>query len=328
MEPSSREDESAKRALVTGASGFVGGHLCRLLVNSGYRVTALLRPSSSDDSLRCAGGIEIYRAELADTGLPDAVCEEVDVLFHLASIAHAGEPNEHDLNRIIVEGTESIANAAKKNGVSNFIYFSSSLADEFLSKGSTSDSKYARYKKQAEDLLLSMSDENFQVAILRPVNVYGPGMKGNIAGMIRRIRGGGLPPLPSLTNTFPLVSVQDVCGAALLLAESPGSGGHIYLVSDGQEYTPNDLEAAIYEALGRKKPGWHTPRVVFYAASLGAQIANNLGFWNNDLGLRTYRNLTGQGMGPVPSNEKISAELGFQPRRTFQSELPAILAAL
>ncbi|MCG8415090.1 MAG: hypothetical protein MI746_12795, partial [Pseudomonadales bacterium] len=131
-----------------------------------------------------------------------------------------------------------------------------------------------------------------------------------------------------VSNEIPLVSVEDLCEAAILAAESSGSAGQIYTVTDGQAYTPNDIEAAVYEALGQKKPGWHTPRMVFYAASLGAQIANNLGLWNNDLGLRTYRNLTGQGTGPVPSNEKICAELGFQPQRTFQSELPAILAAM
>jgi len=99
-------------------------------------------------------------------------------------------------------------------------------------------------------------------------------------------------------------------------------------LTDGQSYTPNTLESAIYEALGRKKPTWHSPRMVFFLASLAAQMANYIGLWKNDLGLRTYRNLTGQISTNMAVGSDISEDLGFQPKHSFQSELPGILRAI
>ena len=68
--------------------------------------------------------------------------------------------------------------------------------------------------------------------------------------------------------------------------------------------------------------------MVFFLASLLAQIANNLGLWKNDLGLRTYRNLTDQNRAIDATNGDISIDLGFKPQTSFQSELPVILRNL
>ncbi len=308
-------------ALVTGASGFIGRALCDLLLQQGCRVRAFLRATSTGASLPAE--VETCYGELNSEQDLLGACEGVEVVYHLAGIAHVNVDTA-DYERVNVAASQALLDACLAVGSQRLVFFSSILAAQ-AERETITASAYAKSKRQAEELFLQASSANFQPVILRPVNVYGPGMKGNIAGLIRRIQGGALPPLPRLENQLSLVSVQDLCAAALLAAENPVAGGQIYPVTDGLAYTPNTLESAIYAALERKKPGWHSPRMLFYAASLVAQMLNGIGVWNNDLGLRTYRNLVESNQA---SCEKITTELGYRPTRNFADELPAILSAL
>ena len=322
--------EPNKTVLVTGASGFVGSRLCETLMSAGYQLHILLRPNSMA-VLAASRPFQMFTADLPNPEGLAAACEGVDIVFHTAGIAHVGNVSAAEYQRINVEGTRVLAEAAKQAGVQKFVYFSSILAAEAEEEASSSDyvkSDYAKSKKGAEELLVALATDEFQFSILRPANVYGPNMKGNIAGLIRRIKSGRLPPLPKLENELALISVHDLCQAAILAAQSEQANGKTYVLTDGQSYTPKTLEGAIYEALGRKKPTWHSPRMVFFLASLAAQIANAIGLWKNDLGLRTYRNLTGQISTNIAAGSDISADLGFQPRHSFQNELPVILRTL
>lgn len=312
-------------ALVTGASGFIGSALCAELLNRGFRVRAFLRPKSTEAHL--PRGVEIFRSELSDQAGLDQACVDVDSVFHLAGIAHvsAGSADLH--SKVTVEGTANLLESARRTGVRRFIFFSSILAAALDSPGSPERYKtyYAITKHQAEQLILKDGDGNLETCVLRPANVYGPGMKGNIAGMIRRIRDHRLPPLPNLDNEMFLVSVQDLCEVAILAARNPKAVGQTYVVTDGVSHTPASLEKDIYAALGRNKPAWHSPRLFYYLASLAAHILDKSGVWKNDLGLRTYYNLVES----LPiSSERTPEELGFQPTRRFPEELPSIIAAL
>ena len=225
------------------------------------------------------------------------------------------------MRRVNVQGTDAVCRACQSAGIARLVYFSSSLATN------PESSVYAETKRAAEEIVLTAGKSEtspLHVTVLRPVNVYGVGMKGNIAALLGRIHSGRMPPLPRLQNRLALISVTDLCRAALLVAAGKQASGNIYTVTDGEAYTPSRIEAAVYAALGRKKPNWPTPRVVFYAASLGAQLANKLGLWNNDLGLRTYRNLVADN--PV-SCDKIAADLGFSPAESLETALPRILAS-
>ena len=262
------------------------------------------------------------QGDLVDAEKLASACEGVNTVFHLANIAHVNVADTSELRRINVLGTSQLKAACLAAKVPNLVYFSSVLAAD------PESSAYAGSKLEAEKVLLERdkeSDSHLHVSILRPVNVYGPGMKGNIAGLIKRIRDGRLPPLPKLDNRLALISVDDLCRAAMLVSQGAHESHQIFTICDGQAYTPNIVEQAIYDALERKKPSWRTPRMVFYAASLGAQLAAKLGVWKNDLGLRTYRNLVAD----KPANcEKISTELGFEPLDTLATVMPRILKEL
>ena len=246
----------------------------------------------------------------------------VDVVFHLANIAHVGEPDRALLQGVNVRGTESVCRASVAASVPRLIYFSSVLAKD------PSASPYAESKRDAEAAVLSAGNESagkLHVTVLRPANTYGPHMKGNLAAFIKRISRGRIPPLPRLRNRIALVSVTDLCRIAIAAAEGGQKSGEIYTLTDGEGYTPSRIEAAVYHALGRQKPNWATPLVIFYIAAMVAQLASWFGLGRNNLGLRTFRNLVKD----EPVNvEGFVRELGVKPSHTLESTLPEILRSI
>ena len=309
-------------ALVVGATGFIGQHLVTALQQRGYRVRVYSRRDHAANVLPGVASDDWFSGALEDADTLTKACTGVAAVFHLANIAHVNTPDEEALLRVNVEGTEAVCRACLGAGVSRLVYFSSSLATD------PARSPYAESKRAAEQLVLAAGKDEaaaLHVSVLRPVNVYGAGMRGNFAGLIRRIVKGSIPPLPRLQNRLALISVADLCRAALAAAAGKQPSGKIYTLADGEAYTPNRLEAAVYAATGRKRPAWHSPRVLFYAAAAAAQLADRTGIWKNDLGLRTYHNLVTDQAG---SSDGFANDFDFKPSQSLESELPRILQSL
>ncbi|MEC7187027.1 MAG: NAD-dependent epimerase/dehydratase family protein [Pseudomonadota bacterium] len=310
------------RALIIGATGFVGRHLASELNQNGYCVSVLSRGSYISEFPGVNDESQWLTGELPDTGKVLETCRSFEVVFHLANVAHVAESDRDLLSRVNVEGTKSVCRACSDAGVSRLVYFSSSLA------GNPSTSFYAASKSAAEAAVLAAGRESgseLHVTVLRPVNIYGPGMKGNLAGLVKRIVLGRMPPLPKLENRIALISVKDVCRIAIAAAEGQQASGAVYTLTDGEYYTPKRIEAAIYKALGREQHKWTTPRMIFFLAALVVQIGSYLRIVNSDLGLRTYRNL----LKDQPAGESAFASaLSIAPSLTFESELPEILKSL
>lgn len=347
-------NSAAKTTLVTGASGFIGQHLCRQLQAAGHAVrtfsqgsnarnevksgsvtsvVADLRTSPTDSFVTTVNNavMEHITADICDTDALHLACQGVDTVFHLAAIAHVSGVDAAALQRVNVEGTRAVLDAAISSAVRRIVFFSSSLAGVAVPVQTQSAEQlpqinsgpYAQSKRQAEALLLAAGERgDIEVVILRPVNVYGPGMKGNIRSMIRLIAKSLLPPLPKLTNQISLVGVDDLCRAALLAAEALLANGKTYCVTDGENYRINVIEESIYSAMGREKLRWHSPRVLLFAASLLAELAGRMFPGKLHIGLQTYRNLVTDNLF---SNNALSSELGFRPSTTLYKELPTIM---
>lgn len=308
-----------RRVLITGATGFIGRHLVDFLLANKYRVCVYSQYGFSADFLPGVKRDDWFTGKLEDKQALLRACADAHAVVHLANLSHVGLEGPANQYLSNVKGTQSVCQACLEGGTKSFVYLSSVLAEN------PRRSAYAQSKKLAEDIVIKYGAENggtMRTSILRPVNVYGPGMKGNIAGLIRGIRRRRLPPLPYLSNRVAMVSVHDVCRAILLLLKNTQKSGKVYTLSDREEYTPVRIEASIYNALRRHPPNWRAPRVVFFAASLCADGLNRLRIWRNALGLRTYRNLTTDSTSQCRGLED---DFGFKPTRSFEDDLPSIV---
>jgi len=322
-ESNSANSANKPLAIVTGASGFIGHHLCRGLRDAGFAVKALVRSNCHLEAADLSAD-QIYSVELGDSRLSTAL-SGASVVFHLAGIAHTGVRDGAALQRVNVQGSKIIAQACKTAGVPRLIHFSSILAED------PGQSAYALSKHDSELAVLGQADEQLAVVVLRPVGVYGPGMRGNWYGLIKRIAARRMPPLPRLHNRLALVSVHDLCRAAVLFAQAPipQSGfAPYYVVCDGQEYSPNQLESAIYGALGRNKPAWHTPRMLFFAAAALADMAGKLGILRGGFGLGSYRNLVRDSAAGPEAMTKLQETIAYRPSQTFADVLPDLVVGM
>jgi nucleoside-diphosphate-sugar epimerase len=206
-----------RKVLVTGADGFIGTELCRQLTKAGHPLVKLTRSRAqpaADESNGNGFGTRDFSGDILDRALLDRALTGVQTVFHLAGIAHVDGPSQEHLQAINVEGTANVAEAAVAAGVERLVYFSSSLAVA-AEQNAPQQTAYGRSKFEAEQRLLAIArDSSLKVTILRPVNVYGPGMKGNLAALIRLIGRGMLPPLPKLDTQLSLLGLEDLCSAA------------------------------------------------------------------------------------------------------------------
>jgi nucleoside-diphosphate-sugar epimerase len=194
---------------------------------------------------------------------------------------------------------------------------------EAAARGQGDVTAYGKSKLKAEQLVQeAVQAGQIDGVILRAVNVYGPGMKGNISRMISLIDKGRLPPLPKINNRISLVSVQDLSQVLLLAIGSTMTIAAPITVTDGEEYSIAEIELAIYQALNRSKPRWHIPHMLLYCASLIAGSVSRLTGGRGSISTRTYRNLTSDNLF---SNAEAKTELGFEPSTTLYQSLPVIV---
>ena len=318
-------EKFSQTVLVTGASGFIGSHVCRHLITSGYRVRALVRGSQSL-GLDSHASLEYLSGDLQKPASLIAACDSVDIVVHLAGIAHANNISEKSLFDINTVGTKSLLNAAISQNVKKFVYLSSTLAETLDDRGHPTTA-YGTSKLKAEKLLLEAHNaSSINALVLRPANVYGPGMRGNISTLISLISSGYIPLLPLLNTRISLIGINDVSRAIKLAMESSYSGGKAYTLTDGETYIISDLEFEIYEALDKTRPRWRCPRIVLYLGLfLTGVFVKTLNIFGLDIpsiagvSLRTYKNLITDNLF---DNSEACKNLGFEPSETFYTLLP------
>jgi len=309
--------------LITGSSGFVGRALLTRLATFNQRPPLLRllerRPTEPPTVFQsCAG-------DLGDLQSLRRACEGIDTVIHLAGIAHVGSAASAEARAINLDGSLSLLRMAIDAGVRRFVFLSSTLSSD-------QSIQYGRDKHAVEEALLAAAAAgSIEVVILRAVNIYGVGMRGNIAAMIRFISSGVLPRLPKLTNRLSLVGVDDVVSALLLAAtlDSPADPSVLMAklairvtLTDGCTYEINAIEKSIYDAVERSPSHWRLPVVLLFAASAMAELLEKLRIFRSGIGLRTYRNLTRDNLF---DNHSAKAELGFEPSTTFFAQIDKLV---
>jgi nucleoside-diphosphate-sugar epimerase len=311
--------------LVTGGTGFIGRRLVAALRERNARLRVLVRSVSSVPP--DWDGVEIVAGELADAASLARACAGMDIVIHAAGFAHADAAATPDFAArhwmVNAEGTFRLLDAAVTAGVERFIFLSSVKAvgepgphcvDERWD--APPETPYGHAKRAAEQRVLALGRESGLHAVnLRPVLVYGPGMKANLARLIEAVRRGWCPPLPETGNRRSLVHVDDVAQAVLLAAAHLAARGQTYLVTDGRPYSGRELYLIIRQALGWSAPRWTAPAGMLYGTATLADGA----LWLTGRRDRPAHAALDKLLGwACYDSTRIGRELGYRPDWTFQ----------
>ena len=312
-----------KKALVTGATGFIGSYLAKALKDSGYRVRLLSRRGLKYESSLNTVDYEGVQGDIIDSNTLAAACEGVDIVFHAAGLANDSSSDKNEITLTNLTGTKNLYSAAVLSEVAKFVFFSSVMAAQHT------ESEYANSKWNAENYLLAGGKVNpkTKVIIIRPAIVYGPGMHGNISTFLRLAKNRFFPALPLIKSTFSMISVQDLCRAAIALenAEPTSNPVRIFIITDGEQYTPNRVEESVYSSVSRALPKLRLPISLLFFASVVAEVADNLGIKRNSLGLRFYKRFN---QSQTILEDANSIRYRIKPTTTLEKEMPRIIESL
>ena len=272
------------KALVTGATGFVGRALCARLTASGAEVVPAARNKYGLPNEVVIGNLSAstnWRPGL--TGC--------DAVIHLAARVHVMEDVAQgslalyrDTN---TEATFNLARQAADAGVKRFVFISSiKVNGEFteVNRPFTSEDvpapedPYGVSKHEAEQLLRQIAAETgMEVVIIRPPLVYGPGVKANFAAMMRWLARGVPLPLAAVTeNRRSLVALDNLVDLIASCLHHPAAANQTFLVSDGEDISTAELLKRMGAAMGQPARLFYMPPALL---KLGATLLNKPGIY-------------------------------------------------
>ncbi len=230
---------AAKRVLVTGASGFLGGHLARFLRDRGTTVVAVGRNPARMSALREIG-CDLLSHDISSP-FPVSAAKQIDAVVHCAALS-APFGRARDFERMNTLGTANVLAFAKSCGADRFVHISTpSVYFDFRDQLDLAENTplpkpinhYARTKRQAEALVLEHAPQ--RSIILRPRGIYGPGDTALLPRLLRSARARPLPLMRNGAARIDLTYVGDVVDAIVAaLAASPRATGQIFNISGGQ----------------------------------------------------------------------------------------------
>jgi len=247
--------------LVTGASGFVGGQLLkRLAYRKGNQAMGAVRSASSV--------IETGTVAVGDINQHtdwSAALKNQQVVVHTAARAHimndqAAEPLAA-FREVNVEGTLNFARQAAAAGVLRFVFISSIKVNGEQTAPSrpftcddtpAPEDPYGISKLEAEQGLQKIALETgMEVVIIRSPLVYGPGVKGNFASMIKLVEKGLPLPFGAIDNRRSLVGLDNLVDLIITCIDHPNAANQVFLVSDGEDLSTSGLLRRVAKAMGK-----------------------------------------------------------------------------
>jgi dihydroflavonol-4-reductase len=305
------------RALVTGASGFVGAAVARALVRAGWEVRVLVRPASDRANLERMPVATVVGDLSVAASLAPALTD-CEALFHVAADYRLGARDPSQLYRTNVDGTRSLLTAAVQAGVKKIVYTSSVATMGIPAGGVPGDERtgvslgdmighYKRSKFLAEQVVLEAAAAGTPVVVVNPSTPVGPGdVKPTPTGQLVLDAAAGR--MPAYVDTgLNIVHVDDVA-AGHLMAFERGRIGERYILG-GEDMTLRQILAYIAQLVGRKPPRVRLP----YAAVLPiAYIAEGISRITGRSGRITLEGVRMSRKYMFFSSDKAVRELGYR----------------
>jgi nucleoside-diphosphate-sugar epimerase len=321
--------------LITGASGFIGGHLARRLVQEGYVVRCLVRASSDTSQLKQLD-VQLVRGDLTSASSLRSAAEGCHYVLHCGALV-SDWATTAEIARINVAGTRKLLEASVGASVRRFIHFSSTdvyghpdapnieetyTAERFRNW-------YAQTKLEAEAEVRRVEQtQALEAVILRPATVYGPGSRDVIGEIARAIKGRHMLLIDGGRPLAGLCYVENLLDAAVLALRHDAAPGHAFNVSDGLSVTWRDLSDALAQGLDCPPVRWSLP--YWLASAIGLALEHGYRLLRRSTGLSTAPLLSRQAVQVLGRNQQFSTcklreTLGWEPRVDYQSGLDATL---
>ena len=249
------------KVLVTGATGFVGSHLCAHLIGRGHLVTAVVRRAGTAPEA-CT---EVVQSDIGPLTDWRRMLSGHDAIIHLAARAHVmndkAENPLAEFRRVNTTGTEVLARAAAAQGVSRFVFLSTIKVngEETLDNPFTAQSKanpvdpYGISKYEAELAVRTEArDAGMEVVIVRSPLVYGPNVRGNFLRILRLVRKQIPLPLASVSNHRSMVSIWNLVDLIEKATSEPGAAGIVVAAGDDVSPSTPELLRTLSAAMGMR----------------------------------------------------------------------------
>lgn len=322
------------RYLITGATGFVGGHVAEACRQRDWPVTAIARSGSNINDLK-QWGVNVLQGELSDPHLIRQAVLDTDVIVHCAAKVGDWGPVE-EYRKVNVDCLRVLLDACKGQPLHRFVHISSLGVYAARHHYGTDETEalpkwhrdgYSQSKVEAEKLALSYyQDFGVPVTILRPGFVYGPRDKVVMRRLIENLRTGAVRyPGAKGQRALNTIFVRNLVDAVFLAVQNERAVGQIYNLTDGETVSKRRFIEKIADAMGLPHPhlmpplwlAWVVTWCVEKLAKLrGAKEAPKFNFTR----------LKFLGLNLDFSIEKARRELGYGPRTSFDDAMYETLA--
>jgi dihydroflavonol-4-reductase len=317
------------KALVTGATGFVGAAVARALIKEGWQVRALARRGSDRRNVQHLE-LEVVEGDLHDSDSLDRAVEGCEALFHVAADYRLGAFDPDQLYQTNVEGTRKLLHASRRAAVARIVYTSSVATVGIPTDGTPGREEtpvgladmvghYKRSKFLAEEVARDAARRGAPLVIVNPSTPVGPGdVKPTPTGQLVLDAASGR--MPAYVDTgLNIVHVDDVA-AGHLLAFHRGRPGERYILG-GEDMTLREILTDIAKLVGRKPPRVRLPSglvlPIAYVAEAVARVTRRPGRVTVEAVRMSRKRM-------FFSSEKARRELGYRWRAPSEALADAI----
>lgn len=312
------------KVLITGSNGFIGSHLVEHLLQHGYRLHCLVRPTSDLRWIQHLP-VELVFGSITDFDSLLAAVNDVDYVYHLGGTLRSRDKTAYF--KVNVEGTKNILEACRQQQahLTRFIYVSSQAAagPSVNGKPLTEDepprpvSLYGQSKLQAEQLVLQYRD-CFPVTIVRPPAVFGP-RDDDLLTIFKLIKWGLKPIVGMDEKRFSLIYVHDLVRGIRLAGEHPQAENEIFFLANSLAYSWLEIEDAIARTMRQRTITIRLPELgVDFVANLNEQLCRIL---KKDPILNRDKVLEMKQRGWQVDSTKAERKLGFVAKYTLEQGL-------
>jgi len=263
------------RVLVTGATGFTGGHLAHALAARGDAVTALVRGSTPASEALSASGVQIVSGDIRDESALARATSGIEVVYNIAAIYRQAGLKDAEYRAVNATAVGALVGIAARNGVRRVVHCSTvgvhgdvehppANEDAPLKPGDV----YQETKLEGERLARETGAKTgVEVTIGRPSGIYGPGDR-RLLRLFRGVARKRWMTLGSGEIYYHLTFIDDLVDGFRLCGVHPAAANRTYILAGGEVTTLNELVALVAEGAGVATPTWHVPVWPFWA--LGA----------------------------------------------------------